>query len=154
MAACDATLTEALARAARELGVVLYAQAGTAMTAAAVAIGVPAVAEVFADRTYRADDTLTPPSHPTAVITDVAAAVDQAVRRVEERRVRSVEGTDVAVTPGTVCLHGDQPGAAGFATALRNAFAARGIAVRAPDGGARPGARGAGMARAGRCTRS
>jgi UPF0271 protein len=132
MAARDAALAEALARAARELGVVLYAQAGTAMTAAAGAMGVAAVAEVFADRTYQADGTLTPRSHPAAVITDVAAAVGQALRMVQERRVRSLDGTDVPVDPGTICLHGDQPGAAAFAVALRAAFAARGIAVRAP----------------------
>jgi UPF0271 protein len=139
MAARDAALAAALARAARELGVVLYAQAGTAMIAAAASMGVPAVAEVFADRTYRADGTLTPRSHPAAVITDVAAAVGQAVRMVEEQLVQSVEGIDVPVTPGTVCLHGDQLGAAGFATALRKAFAARGIAVRPPSVGGMAG---------------
>ncbi len=132
MAARDAALAEALARAARELGVVLYAQAGTAMTAAAAALGVPAVAEVFADRTYQADGTLTPRGHPAAVITDVAVAVGQALRMVEERLVRSLDGTEVPVAPGTICLHGDQPGAAAFAVALRGAFAARGIGVRAP----------------------
>jgi UPF0271 protein len=132
MAARDAALAEALARAARELGVVLYAQAGTAMTAAAAALGVPAVAEVFADRTYQADGTLTPRGHPAAVITDVAVAVGQALRMVEERLVRSLDGTEVPVAPGTICLHGDQPGAAAFAVALRAAFAARGIGVRAP----------------------
>lgn len=135
MAAHDAALAESLARAARELGVILYAQAGTAMTAAAAALGVPAIAEVFADRTYQADGTLTPRGHPGAVITDVAAAVGQAVRMVEERLVRSLDGTDVPVAPGTICLHGDQPGAADFAVALRAAFAARGIVLRAPRAG-------------------
>lgn len=135
MAVRDAALAEALARAARELGVVLYGQAGSAMIVAAAALGVPAIAEVFADRTYQADGTLTPRGHPAAVITDVEAAVGQALRMVEERCVRSLDGTEVPVAPGTLCLHGDQPGAAAFAVALRAAFAARGIAVRAPQAG-------------------
>jgi UPF0271 protein len=135
MAARDPALAEALARAARELGVLLYAQAGTAMTMAAAALGVTAVAEVFADRTYQSDGTLTPRSHPAALVTDVTAAVAQAVRMVECGRVRSVDGTDVAVAAGTLCLHGDQGGATGLARALRAAFAARGIAVCAPEAG-------------------
>jgi UPF0271 protein len=36
------------------------------------------------------------------------------------------------VDVGTLCLHGDQPGAAAFAKALRREFSARGIGVAAP----------------------
>jgi len=36
------------------------------------------------------------------------------------------------VSPDTLCLHGDQPGAVAFAQALRAAFAQRGIALKAP----------------------
>jgi UPF0271 protein len=51
---------------------------------------------------------------------------------VEEGKVRSLSGVEVPVAPGTLCLHGDQPGAVRFAQALRGAFKARGIEVRAP----------------------
>jgi len=38
----------------------------------------------------------------------------------------------VPVAADTLCLHGDQPGAAAFARALRKAFAERNITVAAP----------------------
>jgi len=51
---------------------------------------------------------------------------------VEQRTVTSLSGKRVAVEVGTLCLHGDQPGAVAFAKALRREFAARGIGVSAP----------------------
>jgi UPF0271 protein len=66
------------------------------------------------------------------MITDEAASVAQVLMMVEQGRVRSQSGAEVAVSAGTLCLHGDQPGAVKFAKALREAFAARGIGVAAP----------------------
>jgi UPF0271 protein len=132
LAGRDAALADGLARAARELGVLLYAQAGTVMVAAAEAVGVTAVGEVFADRTYEADGTLTPRTLAGALISDERAAVAQALGLVESGRVRTRDGVDLAITAGTVCIHGDQPDAVAFATALRAAFSARGIVVQAP----------------------
>jgi UPF0271 protein len=134
MAARDEGLADAIVRAVRDLGggVMLYALAGSAMMAAAARHGVRAVAEVFADRSYRPDGTLAPRSEPGALITDEAAAVAQALMLVEQSKVHVHSGAKVAVDAGTLCLHGDQPNAVRFARALREAFAARGIEVRAP----------------------
>jgi len=133
MAARDPALAEAIARATRDLdGVILYALSGSAMMDAARALGVRAVGEVFADRSYQSDGTLTPRGQPGAMITDEAAAVAQALRMVLEGKLRSQQGEEVAVDAGTLCLHGDQPGAVRFAKALREAFGARGIRVAAP----------------------
>ncbi len=134
MAAKDAVLAEAIARAVRDLGggVMLYALSGSTMIEAAARLGVRAVAEVFADRSYRPDGTLVPRSEPGALITDEAAAVTQALMMVEQGRVRTRSGATVTVEAGTLCLHGDQPNAVRFARALRDAFAAKGIEVRAP----------------------
>ena len=62
-----------------------------------------------------------------------ADAVAQALRMLEEGVVISQSGKRVPVAPGTICLHGDQPGAVQFATALRQAFTQRGIALRQPE---------------------
>lgn len=134
MAARDPELADAIAAAVKDLGdgVLLYGLAGSAMTAAAGRCGVQAVQEVFADRSYQADGTLTPRDRPDALITDEQLAVAQALSMVEHGRVRATDGTAVAVTADTLCLHGDQPGALGFARALRAAFEQRGIAVAAP----------------------
>jgi UPF0271 protein len=51
---------------------------------------------------------------------------------VEEGYVTSLSGKRVPVAADTMCLHGDQPGAASFAKALRKAFSERSISVAAP----------------------
>jgi UPF0271 protein len=134
MAAKDAELSDAIARAVRDLGggVILYGLSGSAMMDAAATLGVRAVGEVFGDRSYQADGTLTPRGRPGAMITDAAASVAQVLMMVEQGKVRAQSGAEVPVDAGTLCLHGDQPDAVRFARALREALAARGIGVRAP----------------------
>ena len=51
---------------------------------------------------------------------------------VESGQVQSHSGKLIAVSAGTLCLHGDQPGALQFARALRQACTERGIEVAAP----------------------
>ncbi len=53
------------------------------------------------------------------------------VRLVTQGVVRSVDGTDVAVAADSVCLHGDTPGAAASAVAVRDALRAAGVTLRA-----------------------
>jgi UPF0271 protein len=89
------------------------------------------VAEVFADRTYQSDGSLTPRTLPGAVIEDEADAVAQVLRIVREGVVRARDGRDVALRAETICLHGDGGRAVEFARRLRNELAAAGVAVRA-----------------------
>ncbi len=93
--------------------------------------GLRVVAEVFADRAYRADGSLAPRSRPGAVIADEAAVVAQVLRLAREGRVRAITGEDVLLRGETVCLHGDGPRADGFARLLREALAAAHVEVRA-----------------------
>ena len=134
MAATDETLADAMARAVRDLGdgVKLYALSGSHMIAAGARHGVATIAEVFADRGYEDDGTLAPRGTPGAMIEDEKAAVAQALGMIELGTGQSRTGRTVPVSAGTICLHGDQPGALAFATALRQTLAERGIAVRAP----------------------
>lgn len=134
MAAKDPELSDAIARAVRDLGdsVILYGLSGSAMMDAATKLGVRALGEVFGDRSYQPDGTLTPRGQPGAMITDATASVAQVLTMVEQGKVRTQSGVDVPVDAGTLCLHGDQPDAVRLAKALREAFAARGIEVRAP----------------------
>ena len=134
MSATDEALSAAMARAVKDLGgqVMLYALAGSKMVAAARQLGLDVVQEVFADRAYEDNGTLRPRSLPGAMIEDEAAAVARAVGMVQSGQVQSHSGKLITVSAGTVCLHGDQPGALQFATALRQACAQRGITVAAP----------------------
>lgn len=138
MAAKDAALADAIAAAVKDLGdgVRLYGLAGSSMIEAAKRHGVAAVSEVFADRSYQRDGSLTPRDQPGAMLIDERAAVEQALSMVMQGKVRAVDGIDVPVEAGTLCLHGDQPGAVAFARALRAAFDERDIRVRAPGAAA------------------
>jgi UPF0271 protein len=46
--------------------------------------------------------------------------------------VTALDGTSVCVRADTVCVHGDTPGAAALARAVRSALAAAGIDVLPP----------------------
>jgi UPF0271 protein len=132
MSAKDGALAEAICRAIRDVdsSLVLYGLAGTAHIRAAETVGIPVAQEVFGDRSYQDDGSLTPRSHPGAMIEDLDTAVAQVLRMVTEGKVRSVNGKDVPVKADTLCIHGDQPGALAFANGIRAAFEKAGIAVK------------------------
>ena len=133
MAATDDGLSEAMARAARDLGnVMIYALSNSRMMSTVKKLGVPVLGEVFADRGYSDDGTLAPRDQPGGMIEDKAKSVQQALAMVEDGYVTSLSGKRVAVAADTLCLHGDQPGAAAFAQAIRKAFTERNISVVAP----------------------
>jgi UPF0271 protein len=133
MAANDEALSDAMARAAKDLGgVLLYTLDGSVMMARARKMGVRAVGEAFADRGYSDDGTLAPRNIPGGMIEDEAKSVAQALAMVRDGYVTSLSGKRVPVAPATICLHGDQPGAVAFAKALRAAFQSNQIEVKAP----------------------
>jgi UPF0271 protein len=133
MAARNKELARALAQAVHDVDrdLVFYALASSAMVEAAREAGLRVAQEVFADRTYQSDGSLTPRSRPEAMIVDTQVSIAQVLRMVREHKVRSVQGEDVAVQADTLCIHGDQPGAVMFAKAIRAALQAEGIEVRA-----------------------
>lgn len=132
MAAKDAALAQAICRAVRDVdaSLVLYGLAGSHLVSEAETLGLRAAHEVFADRSYQDDGSLTPRSQPGAMIEEVDASLAQVLRMVQDGVVRSVSGRDVPVRADTLCIHGDQPNARVFAQALRDALSKAGIAVR------------------------
>jgi UPF0271 protein len=137
MAARDRALAEALATAVAEYdrSLVFFGLAGSVMLEAGRRAGVIVAAEGFADRSYEPDGSLTPRSIPGSVIHDTAQVVARAVRMVRESRVTARNGADVPLRIDTLCVHGDTPGAAALARALREGLDAAGVTVR-PAGGA------------------
>ena len=133
MAATNAALAEALAEAVYKVQpeLTLYGLAGSELTKAGEKLGLRTAHEVFADRTYQADGTLTPRRQPDALLTDAAAATAQVLRLVTEGRVRSQQGPDVALRADTVCLHGDGAHALEFAQQLNQALRAAGVPLAA-----------------------
>jgi UPF0271 protein len=56
----------------------------------------------------------------------------------KEGKIRAVDGSDVAVRPETICLHGDTPGAVEFARKLCARLEREGILIAAPGQITRP----------------
>jgi UPF0271 protein len=104
--------------------------AGSPLANAAGDAGIPVYAEGFADRAYRADGTLLPRGKPGAVITDMDEVVARALLMAVDQRVIALDGTVVPHPVDSICLHGDTPGAAALATAVRNALLQAGVSLR------------------------
>jgi UPF0271 protein len=133
MAAVDEGLSEAMARAAKDLGnVMVYVLSNSLMMKTVKQQGIPVVGEVFGDRGYSDDGTLAPRDKPGGMIEDAAQSVQQVLGMVEGGTVTSVNGKRIPVTADTLCLHGDQPGAVAFAREIRKVFSERNIQVKAP----------------------
>jgi UPF0271 protein len=132
LAARDAAVADAIAEAVATVdgGLRLYGLSGGALLKAGRARGLSVVAEVFADRTYQDDGSLTARSRPDALVTKVGDAMAQMLRMVRDGVVRSVNGRDVAITADTICVHGDGAHAVEFARELHAALRAAGVVVR------------------------
>lgn len=89
------------------------------------------VSEVFADRTYQPDGSLTPRSRADAMVQTEALAAAQVLRMVREGKVRAIGGLDIPIRAQTICLHGDGPHAVAFARRLREELQAAGVELRA-----------------------
>jgi len=133
MAAKDLELARALCQAVWDVDsdLVLYGLAGSRWIEAAESVGLRTAQEVFADRTYQADGSLTPRTRPDAMITDLQASVAQVLGMVRDGIVKATDGTTVPLKADTLCIHGDQPGAEAFAGGIRKALEAAGVVVRA-----------------------
>ncbi len=131
MAAKDAKLADAIAEAIYKLNpeLILFGLSGSQLIKAGERIGLKTASEVFADRTYQSDGSLTPRSKPGAVITDDEKAIKQVLKMAKEGLVTTVEGKDIKVKADTVCVHGDGVKALEFTNRIRQALAKEGITV-------------------------
>ena len=112
----DRAAADALARVAKRHGAGLVGQPGFEIIAAADRAGIPGYREGFADRRVLPDGTLAPRHEPGSVL-EPERAVEQAVRMAHSGQY------------DTICIHGDTPGAAVVAAAVRRALDSAGIAT-------------------------
>ncbi|WP_404828957.1 LamB/YcsF family protein [Effusibacillus dendaii] len=133
MAAKNRKLADAIAQAIYNVDpqLILFGLSGSELIQAGEAIGLRTASEVFADRTYQQDGSLTPRRQPDALITDGQKAVQQVVRMIKEGKVTSQQGIDVSIKADTVCIHGDGPHALEFARQIHNMLPLSGVAVQA-----------------------
>jgi UPF0271 protein len=123
--ALAATIAAAAGRWSRDL--TLVGLAGSDMLNVWRAEGFAVAAEAFADRRYEPDGSLRPRRFSDALLTDPEEAADQALEIAVRARVRAWDGVWVPIRAVTLCLHGDSPGAAATAAAIRRRLEAGGV---------------------------
>ncbi|MGM0845307.1 MAG: 5-oxoprolinase subunit PxpA [Bacillota bacterium] len=123
-AAKDEEAAKAIARAVHDFdpALILFGLANSQLIAEGNKIGLQTASEVFADRTYQNDGSLTPRTHEGAVIHSEEQALAQVIKMIKERKVVSADGVEIEISPDTICLHGDNKKALMFAEKIREAL--------------------------------
>lgn len=131
MAAKNAALSEAIAEAVYKIDpeLILFGLSGSELMRAGEKIGLRTANEVFSDRTYQKDGTLTPRTEPNALITDADMSLQQVIRMVKESKVQTLQKQDVALKAETICIHGDGATALDFAATLSKSLSKAGISI-------------------------
>jgi UPF0271 protein len=93
--------------------------------------GLDFIAEAFVDRAYEPDGTLVSRAEPGALHADLAVVATQAVGLATSGQVTARNGDVIRVQADTLCIHGDTPGAAEAARAVRDVLETHGIEIRA-----------------------
>jgi 5-oxoprolinase (ATP-hydrolysing) subunit A len=122
MSVKDDLLANVIARAVKDFdsNLVLYGLSGSHSIHEAKRIGLKTASEVFADRTYQEDGSLTPRSQSNSMIDDVKIAVQQVTQMIKEGTVTTLSGKRVPIVAETVCIHGDGEHAVEFAKAIHD----------------------------------
>lgn len=126
MSARDRVLANIIAKAVKEFdeSLILFGLSGSHSIREAKEMGLKTASEVFADRTYQDDGSLTPRSQHNALIDDTNKVVQQVVQMIKEGTVKTISGKTIPVVAETICIHGDGKNAVDFAKNIYNAIKA------------------------------
>ncbi len=102
---------------------------GSAFLRHAEEAGLTTVGEAFADRAYTPQGALVSRREAGAVLHDPDEVAARMVRLVTDGVITAVDGTDVAVRAGSICTHGDSPGAVAMARSVRAALTDAGVSI-------------------------
>jgi UPF0271 protein len=135
MAARIPGYAKAIASAVKDVdaGLILYGLSGSELIRAGKEIGLRTCSEVFADRTYQDDGSLTPRSKSGAIIHEFEQSLKQVMMMLEEGRVKTVTGNFIPIIADTICIHGDHEGSALFAKELNRSLNAAGFIIKSRD---------------------
>jgi UPF0271 protein len=123
MSARDPLLAKTIARAVKDFDpeLILVGLSGSHSIQQAGEHGLKTSSEIFADRTYQDNGSLTPRSLPNALIHETDKAVKQVLQMVMEGTVTTVSGKKIPIIAETICIHGDGEQAVEFAKAIHEA---------------------------------
>jgi UPF0271 protein len=102
---------------------------GSAWLRRAEDAGLRVVHEAFADRAYTPQGTLVSRRLPGAVLHDPEDIARRCVAMASGEPIADVEGGDLSLTPGSICVHGDTTGAVSIARGVRHALTDAGVGL-------------------------
>lgn len=122
MSAKNAGIANVVATSVKEFdsGLILFGLNGSHSIDEAKKIGLKTASEVFADRTYQDDGSLTPRSQANALIENADKAIQQVLQMIKEGTVTTISGKIIPVTAETICIHGDGKNAVEFAKKIHD----------------------------------
>lgn len=109
--------------------IVITVLAATAMETVVRELGCNWAGEIFADRTYNDDATLTDRSIPGSVIHDPKVAARRILEMLKAKAIISATGREIPARIDTICLHGDTSGAVEIARTVREALLRDGYSI-------------------------
>jgi 5-oxoprolinase (ATP-hydrolysing) subunit A len=131
MAVKDEEMSRTIAQAVYDFNpkLIYYGLSGSQMITQAKLVGLATANEVFADRTYQPDGSLTPRTEKNALIESEEQSLQQVMTMVMENRVIDVNGQSIAIKADTICLHGDGEHAVLFAEVIYKKLSKEGIKI-------------------------
>ena len=102
---------------------------GSAWLRQAEAAGLRVVREAFADRAYTPEGALVSRRLAGAVLHDADEIARRCVAMATGRPVADVDGGELHLTPDSICVHGDTPGAVEIARRVRGELEQAGVAL-------------------------
>jgi len=133
MAAKNRHISHVLARATKDFNqnLIFYGLSGSVMIQEAKSLGLTTASEVFADRTYQEDGSLTPRTNSNALISDSEQAIQQVMKMVQQKRVTSITQKEISMDAETICIHGDGAHAVEFSRLMNRKLSEAGIIIKA-----------------------
>jgi UPF0271 protein len=133
MSAKNAALAKTIAQAIKDFdaSLILFGLSGSHSIDEANIAGLKTANEVFADRTYQDNGSLTPRSQSGALIENTELAISQALQLIKKGTVHSVSGKEIKIKADTICVHGDGSQAAVFAKSIYETLKQNHIAIKA-----------------------
>jgi len=104
--------------------------AGSRWLELAAEAGLPVVHEAFLDRGYTPEGRLVSRRSPDALLSDPDDVAARCVRLASAGEIVAVDGTVLAVSARSVCVHSDTPGSLELARAARAALVGAGVTLR------------------------
>ncbi|SDI26603.1 UPF0271 protein [Alteribacillus persepolensis] len=132
MASSDEKLAEAIAKAIYDVDkhLILYGLSGSKLIQAGEQQGLKTANEVFADRTYQPDGTLTPRHYPHAVIENPEEASEHVLQMVANQEITAVDGSVMKTKVDTICVHGDNAKSLSFVKQLLSILKENNITIQ------------------------